>query len=163
MADISNSANIINVSDITERVDELREERALFDAECLKVDASFTTERNEQGALTGASLDDDGEPRKGTWEAENAHDAEELTRLENLLSQCQGYGGDHQWEGNRYPQTLIADDYFPDYAREFAEDVGAVSRENAGWIVIDWNATAEGLKRDYNSVDYDGSTYWYRG
>ena len=157
MADISNSANFINVSDITERVDELREERKDHDDE-------NGTQRGQDGELFGASApDENGMRPANVWEEECSDDAEELKRLENLLSQCKGYGGDHQWEGNRYPQTLIADDYFPDYAQEFAEDIGAVSRDNAGWIVIDWKATAEGLKRDYSSVDYDGSTYWYRG
>lgn len=163
MADISNSANFINVSDITERVDELREERKDHDTDRAESEPAYLTERDEDGNLTGISLDFENNPQQGTWEAENPDEAEELKQLENLLSQCQGYGGDHQWEGNRYPQTLIADDYFPDYAQEFAEDIGAVSRDNAGWIVIDWKATAEGLKRDYSSVDYDGSTYWYRG
>lgn len=156
MGDISNCANFINVSDITDRVDELREERKDHDE-------ANKTPRDKDGILCQGAQDEDGEPAPGTWDAENPDEAEELAQLENLLSQCQGYGGDHQWEGSRYPQTLIADDHFPDYAREFAEDIGAVSRENAGWIVIDWNATAKGLKQDYNSVDYDGSTYWYRG
>lgn len=153
MGDISNSANIINVRDITDRVDELREERKDYDEE-------NGTERDSDNRLI---RDDDGEPVAGTWEAENPDEAEELANLENLLSQCAGYGDDHEWEGNYYPSILIADDYFPDYAREFAENIGAVSLENASWIVIDWNATAEGMKRDYSSVDYDGSTYWYRG
>lgn len=163
MADITNSDNIISLSDVTDRVEELRSEREDHDMERAEGEPAYVTERDATGKLTGISINEDGEPQPGTWEAENPEEAEELAKLEKLLSECVGYGGNHKWEGNWYPNSLIADDHFPKYAEEYANDIGAVSSENASWIVIDWDATAEGMKQDFSSVDFDGVKYWYRG
>ena len=59
--------------------------------------------------------------------------------------------------------TFIADDYFEDYAREFAEDIGAVKR-NMEWPCncIDWEAAADQLKQDYTEYTLNGKTYWCR-
>jgi hypothetical protein len=91
-------------------------------------------------------------------------DREEMVRLEILLSDLRGSGGDHQWEGNWYPVTLIRDSYFIDYAQSYAEDIGLVSDTATGWPFdyIDWERAADALQMDYTSVDYDGITYWYR-
>lgn len=154
MTDISNNDNIISVSDITARVDELREERAEHDKE-------NGTQRDENDALTGASVDEDGLPAAGTWEVENTDEAEELEKLLKLLDDLRGRGTSHDWGGDTYPDSLIADHHFSEYAEDMAHDMGAVSRD-ASWIVIDWEATANGLKQDYRSVDFDGAEYWHR-
>jgi hypothetical protein len=73
------------------------------------------------------------------WQA-NADNVEELERLEDLLDELRGSVGDYQWRGGWYPVTLIRDDYFETYAREFAE----------------------ALQQDYMMVDFGKSTYWYR-
>ena len=59
--------------------------------------------------------------------------------------------------------ALIADSYFEDYARQLAEDIGAIDPK-AGWPVnqIDWRAAAEALQTDYTSIEIDGCTFWYR-
>jgi hypothetical protein len=87
----------------------------------------------------------------------------ELKDLESLLESLKGYGGDHQWEGDWYPVTLVRESYFEDYARQFAEDVGAISGDEQ-WPAncIDWERAARELRMDYSSVDFDGETYWYR-
>lgn len=87
----------------------------------------------------------------------------ELAALETLLSNLKGYGGGEQWRGDWYPITLIRDDYFEDYARELAEDIGANDR-NAPWPCqyIDWEAAADQLKGDYSMVEFEGDSYWYR-
>lgn len=56
---------------------------------------------------------------------------------------------------------FIADDSFEDYAREFAEDIGAIKRDMA-WPCnhIDWKAAAEQLQADYQEYTVNGSTYW---
>lgn len=58
---------------------------------------------------------------------------------------------------------LIADSYFETYAREFAEDIGAISGDER-WpaTCIDWEKAASELQIDYSCVDFDGETYWYR-
>jgi hypothetical protein len=74
------------------------------------------------------------------------------------LEEAEGYSG--EWDEGA---TLIADSYFEDYAREFADDIGAV-KDDAGWpgSHIDWTAAAAELKQDYTAVEIDGRTYWIR-
>lgn len=59
--------------------------------------------------------------------------------------------------------TYIRDSYFEDYARELADDIGAISKE-ATWpnSCIDWEEAASQLQQDYSSCEIDGTTYWYR-
>ncbi len=87
----------------------------------------------------------------------------ELATLTTLLDDMKGCGGDHQWEGDWYPQLMIRDYHFEDYAQELAEDIGAINHD-APWpqSFIDWPAAAEALKIDYSEIDFDGVTYWYR-
>src|SRR5262245_56158343 len=56
-----------------------------------------------------------------------------------------------------YGETLIRDSYFVDYARDLAEDIGAIDAE-ASWPLhcIDWEWAARELQMDYTSVDFDG-------
>lgn len=90
-------------------------------------------------------------------------DLAELDRLKELLGDLAGYGGDEQWQGDWYPITLVRDSHFTDYARELAEDIGAVNTD-ASWPndCIDWKRASRELQTDYSSVEYDGITYWYR-
>lgn len=63
---------------------------------------------------------------------------EELDTLLALRAECDGYVED--W---KYGATLIRDSYFEDYARQTAEDIGAIDR-NASWPLhcIDWEQAA---------------------
>lgn len=58
---------------------------------------------------------------------------------------------------------LIADSYFTEYAREFANDIGAVA-DAYSWPAshIDWDAAADALKVDYSEVELLGVTFWAR-
>lgn len=83
---------------------------------------------------------------------------EELTALKSLADEASGYASDWQ-----HGETLIRDSYFEDYARQLAEDIGAIP-ENSAWpcTCIDWEQAAKELQMDYTSVDFDGITYWTR-
>ena len=82
----------------------------------------------------------------------------ELGVLKALEDEASGYAAD--WH---HGETLIADSYFEDYARELADDTGATNRD-ASWPNnhIDWTAAADELKQDYTEVDFDGTAYWIR-
>jgi antirestriction protein len=62
-----------------------------------------------------------------------------------------------------YGVSLIREDYFEDYARELAEDIGAIDAD-AAWPnnYIDWEAAANALQMDYTSIEIQGDTYYYR-
>lgn len=115
---------VISVADLTDRVDELREER----------DAS------------------------AAWANDNA---EELETLEGILQDLCGYGGNHQWDGEWYPDALIARFHFVNYCRETVSDIGDMPKEIPSYIEIDWDKTADNLEADYSTVDVDGDEYLY--
>lgn len=85
-------------------------------------------------------------------------DAAELALLRTLATE--GESASPDWP---YGATLIRDSYFTDYARELAEDIGAI-QSDAGWpaYCIDWDYAARELQVDYTTVDFDGVTYWAR-
>ena len=83
--------------------------------------------------------------------------ADELAALEALADEGAELA---DWQ---YGETLVRDSYFEDYARELADDIGAINRD-AGWPMtyINWTAAAEALQMDYTAIDFDGVTYWGR-
>lgn len=131
---ISNTDDFINVSEITDRIEALEGELQVL------VEEDDTTT--------------DGDTKE---EAE-----EELATLTRWLDECAG-GGDHEWRGTWYYGTLIHESHFEDYARELAEDIGAINRD-AGWPnqYIDWKAAAAALEQDYTHIDLDGEAYLSR-
>jgi len=58
---------------------------------------------------------------------------------------------------------FIDEDYFVQYAMEFAEDIGVVF-DGASWPCthIDWEAAADELRMNYTEVEYEGNTYLVR-
>lgn len=88
---------------------------------------------------------------------ERTHANNELGVLQALAEQGEGLA---DWE---HGEALIRDSYFEDYARELAEDIGAVSKDQS-WpnYCIDWERAARDLKMDYTSLEFDGVTYWAR-
>lgn len=91
---------------------------------------------------------------------EGTEDEEEQAELKALEVLAEEGEGSPDWH---HGETLIRDSYFEDYARELAEDIGAI-QPNAAWPnnCIDWERAAEELKADYFEVDYDGVTYLIR-
>ncbi len=85
-------------------------------------------------------------------------DSDEQERMEQLLTLESA--GIPDWE---YGATLIPEEDFEDYARELAEDIGAIPC-SCGWPVsyIDWEAAADALRPDYMEVKLDGRTYLVR-
>lgn len=155
--------DILSMDDLTTRFAELRDERAGL-VEAIE---------EAQGALNDLGDDADSNDRD---EAENEfayarkqlaefdeNDGDELEKLQGLLDETRGYGGDVQFEGDWYPGQLIAESDFEDYARELAEDIGAIP-DDASWpcTCIDWEKAARELQVDYSSVTYDGTEYLYR-
>lgn len=96
----------------------------------------------------------DGTPDDGLTDDER----DELATLVKFRDEHSGDIAD--WE---YGETLIADRYFEDYARELASDIGAINAD-AQWPLmhIDWEAAASSLQQDYTDVTLDGRTYWAR-
>jgi hypothetical protein len=58
--------------------------------------------------------------------------------------------------------TLIADEYFTEYAIDMLKDCGELPANIPHYIVIDEEATAKNIQQDYSTVEIEGFIYWYR-
>jgi hypothetical protein len=63
----------------------------------------------------------------------------------------------------RHGIQLIPVDEFEDYARELADEIGAIPKD-AGWpcTCIDWEQAAKELAMDYSVVTFRGEDYYFR-
>lgn len=134
----SNTDDTIDSRDVIERIEELENERAEYD------DSDEETERDIEA---NQSLRD-------AWDEQNGEE------LKALLALQESAGRYSDWN---HGAQLIRDSYFETYARELADDLGAVDR-NGRWptTCIDWKQAAEELQSDYTSVEFDGVAYWVR-
>ncbi len=91
-------------------------------------------------------------------EANDPELAEELQHLKAMAGEAEDYAED--W---KFGACLVSEEYWEDYCREFAMDIGAISKDTA-WpcTCIDWEKAAIELARDYTQVDFDGVTYFVR-
>lgn len=127
------TADVIDVREIIDRVEELRDER-----EASEIPA------NEYGGPND------------TWKDER----EELAFLEGVLDELKGCGGDEQWEGDWYPLTLINESHFPAAMDELLEDCGDLPKALPCYltITVDYDA----LQSDYTAIEIGDQTYLYR-
>lgn len=79
------------------------------------------------------------------------------------LTGSEGGPDDLRHLGDRYEPVMIAEGAFEDYARQLAEDIGAID-PNAAWPLgcIDWRRAASELAMDYTSVTYADDDYLIR-
>lgn len=154
---ISNSDDVIDSRDVIARIDELETElQTAYESE---LEARRDDAQAEEGAATPPPTFDAWLTlTAGDLTAVEQDDARELITLRALCEEAEGYASD--W---RDGATLIRDSYFEDYARELAEDIGAIGKD-LPWPAchIDWEAAADALKIDYTEVDFDGVSYWVR-
>lgn len=83
-------------------------------------------------------------------------DGEEFKALLKLADEGETLS---DWE---YGEALIRESYFAEYCRQLVSDIGDLPKDIPGYLVIDWDATADNLRADYTSLDYDGVTYLAR-
>lgn len=87
------------------------------------------------------------------------HNEDMKKELESLI-EMRDESGD-EW---RYGISFIAESYFKDYARDYAEDIHGNALSDAQWPFdsIDWDDAADSLQMDYTMITVDGSDFWYR-
>lgn len=159
MNDISNSDDVIDSRDVEKRLDELTaEQAALIDA--LDEARSALDDVPADDDAKRVLLEQERDAAQAALDAWNDDDdtGGELARLTALRDQAAGYCPDWQ-----YGATLVRDSYFKAYAQAFAEDIGAIPKDNA-WpcTCIDWDQAADELRQDYTAVEYGCVTYWVR-
>jgi len=97
---------------------------------------------------------DDARDALKEWLTEYKEELDALNQLENEIGR--------EWTSG---ETLIPEDEFEDYARDFAKDIHGSEVRNASWPFdcIDWEQAAEELQQDFSTVEYQGDTYFFRG
>lgn len=140
--------DLIDSRDIIKRCEELKDEyEELKEA----VDTTFDSIEEEDKSTKIAW----GEAKTALdeWEADYL---EELEFLEAVIEEGESYS--RYWG---HGATLIHEDYFEQYAQDYAEDIGAIGRDTS-WPAnhIDWEAAAEDLKQDYTEISFGGHNYY---
>lgn len=157
MSDIDNSEDYLDVRDIIERFEELESELETAHEEAIEEDADPPCNLTFDEWVEAVRKDAGPAHQHELWD-----EVREYQLLKELLDDLKGYGGDHQWLGDWYPVTLIRHTYFVESMQEMVEECFLGGKELPDFIEIDWDKTAENLRQDYNSVDFDGVEYWYR-
>ena len=143
---ISNLDDIIDSRDVIERIEELTAERDDWIEEELDGETGpFDYNPNPVSVAADA------------WAGEYTEEAAELSSLESLAEEADGYAEDWQ-----YGEALIRYSYFTEYCMQLLSDIGDLPAEIPHYIVIDEEATADNLKVDYTTVDFDGVDYYIR-
>ena len=160
MANVSNTDDVIDSRDVIERIEELGGERQSLADEVSDAQETLNDAEDDTSALDAAEIRElkdkfaEASQALSDWDEENG---EELTALKNLADE--GANESSDWA---YGETLIHYDHFTEYTQQTIEDVGDLPRNLPGYIVIDWEQTAENLKVDYSTIDFDGQTYYIR-
>lgn len=76
----------------------------------------------------------------------------ELFEIEQVLDEM----------GTYVDGPLIRKDYFPTYARQFAEDINGDIYDSWPQSSIDWTEAAEDLEMDYTEVTFGGEQWFVR-
>lgn len=89
------------------------------------------------------------------WSMEQEHEFLQLATAVTL-----GEADVEDWE---YGAQLIHEgDFDGRYAKQLCEELGYMSGDLPGFIVIDWDATASNLRVDYQEIEICGETYLAR-
>lgn len=97
---------------------------------------------------------EEGSEERAEWLDENG---DELKMLEALAADGSTYAPD--WS---YGETLIRDSYFVEYVEEMLKDIGTLPNDLPDFVAINWEKTADNVRVDYSSIEFDGVTYWIR-
>ncbi len=84
--------------------------------------------------------------------------SEELAELESLKEEI----SDNSDEGTVYDIQLIHEDDIDDYLHELLIGWGYIPKDLPYWIKIDWSATYDNMKENYNEIELNGNTFYVR-
>ena len=120
---------------------------------------SFTLEDNGADVIDSRDIIARIEELEELEEHLASEDKLELATLRIFAKEASQYAED--WI---YGEALIHRRYFVEYARQLAEDIGAIEPNAGEWPRrhIDWQAAADELEEDYTSVTLDGEEYLIR-
>lgn len=146
---ILNTEDIIDSRDIIARIDELEGD---LDC-CASCGEGLPNEADHRNETTLEYITDCPDCDQ---EIMTEDDREELANLRDLASECKDYS---DW---KYGEALINEEYFTEYCMDMLKNIGDLPQDIPSYIAIDEEQTAENMKDDYMTVDFDGATYYMR-
>ena len=81
---------------------------------------------------------------------------EDIDAFEELHSEMESATGGHPDNA-----TAIAEDYWVDYVQQLMEDLGYMTKNADSVLVIDWEATANGVAQDWTHVTLNSGESFY--
>jgi hypothetical protein len=173
-------SDTIDSRDVIERLEELESEvedlnsdieraQTALDAAQTALDAAqtaFDAARDDEAVQTALedAQDTRDHARDGLDSSKIALDEWKSDRQDELDAlRALAEEGEAECSDWAHGETLIREDCFAEYAKQFADDIGAIDR-NAKWPLnhIDWDAAADELRGDYTELTFDGETYLAR-
>jgi len=157
--EITNSADIIEGRDVSDRIDYLEGERNTLESAVIEAQEALSEAESawiagdEPEACFDATEFNEAveEASQALKEWDESEEAEELKKLKAL------------YDDISRDSTLIRESYFEDYAQQLADDLGYTSSKMQWpYTCIDWEKAARELQSDYSCVDFDGVTYYTR-
>ena len=149
----------IDLRTITERFDELGDWKKELEEAQAELEAHQEHDSQDEDEEQREKLEENVTMAESNFGEDEKQEYEEI---EALLDELRGTGGNHQYDGNWYPDMLIADSDFTEYAQDLVEEIGDLPSGIPSYIVVDWEATANNLRADYSTVEYKGTEYLYR-
>lgn len=150
----SNSDDILDSGSVDERIAELEGEReSLADDVTTATEESQAIDQEELGMERRDALEA-AEKSLQEWDDDNGDELKHLIAFREEADSS-------EW---RYGVTLIRETHFEQYARDFAEDIGAM-KDCDKWpaTCIDWKEASSELQQDFTGADFDGVTYYFQG
>lgn len=145
--DISNSADVIDSRDITNRIEELEDERmeTSKDAESDHLQDGESAEDAADFAMCALN------------EWDRSGDGEALRILKAIANEAE-----HTAPGWPRGKILIRDSYFQTYLKALCEETGDIPSDLPPYIIIDWERTTKCIRENDVAIDYNGVQYWIR-
>lgn len=137
---------VIDTRDLQDRIEEL--ESKLDDVENLidKLEIQLQDATEEESGELNDRIDT-------LYKDDRETILEELHELSGIRVEIPEW-----YDGN----ALIHEDYWVEYVQDLLEDCGDIPSDLPWYIVVDWVSTAENIAVDYSTIEYDGSTCYYR-
>jgi len=166
--EITSNRDIIDSRDVIKRIDDLQDDLDTLEENVREAREALTAAAQDRATAQGvveierrttdleeaATTLADAEVALAEWP--DSDEGEELVKLKELADEGEGLS---DWE---HGVALISESYFETYARELADEIGAVQGEGWPSHCIDWKHAAEELQMDYTAVEFDGVTYYAR-
>lgn len=120
---------------------------------------AFTTMLDFSSSLTVEDITDRVDELEACQPLESNDQLAELDGLKAILSELEGGGGDHHWDGDWYPQELIHRHEFEERMDDLIADCYPMP-DLPSFMRVEINYSD--LEMDYATIEIDGSDFLYR-